>query len=117
MTCLALLPLRLSLRPPPFPGVPCAHTRTVGFETTHKDYQHMQAAAAAGGRRKLNLTKYAIGGAAGLVLLAGLGVGAAFAFGDIGATAAKVGSGGEMVGCCGVVGGRWWGGKTKEGVG
>ncbi|EFJ49032.1 hypothetical protein VOLCADRAFT_104477 [Volvox carteri f. nagariensis] len=73
-------------------GVPCAHTRTVTFETTRKDFAALQHAANTGGRRKINYAKYAIGGAAGLVVLAGLGVGAAFAFGDVGATAANAGA-------------------------
>ncbi|PNH02127.1 Inter-alpha-trypsin inhibitor heavy chain H4 [Tetrabaena socialis] len=72
-------------------GVPCAHTRTVGFETTHSNYQAMQDTANSQGKRKVNYAKYAIGGAAGLVVLAGLGIGAAFAFGDLGATASNTG--------------------------
>ncbi|KAG2498214.1 hypothetical protein HYH03_003965 [Edaphochlamys debaryana] len=88
-------------------GVPCAHTRTVGFETKKADYEAMQAQQAKDGKRKTNYAKYAIGGAAGLVVLAGLGVGAAFVFGDLGASMANAGAlggGGGMMdaggGCC-----------------
>jgi hypothetical protein len=78
--------------PPVLAGVPCAHTRTVGFECTKANYEQMQAYSAQHGKRKTNYTKYAIGGAAGLAVLAGVGIGAAFVFGDLGATLANTGA-------------------------
>lgn len=50
------------------------------------------------GRRKVNYAAYAVGGVAGIAVLAGLGVGAAFLFGDLGATAAN--AGGRWVQVC-----------------
>lgn len=94
-------------------GVPCAHTRTIGFQTTKSSFEELQKQEAKNGKRNTNYALYAVGGAAGLVVLAGLGVGAALVFGDLGATLANSGIGdvlggagdglGELLGgdaCC-----------------
>lgn len=84
-------------------GVPCAHTSMVGFETNHAQYQQVQKQKVQG--KKVNVAKYAIGGAAAVVILGG--VAAALTFGDLAATAANSGVGGGDIGgliggdCCG----------------
>lgn len=52
-------------------GVPCAYTRTVGFETTPAKYEELQSQKAQQGGRKINIAAFAIGGAAGIAIIAG----------------------------------------------
>lgn len=52
-------------------GVPCAYTRTIGFETTHANYTQMQQQASQGGNRKRDFAMLALGGAAGIAVVAG----------------------------------------------
>jgi len=70
-------------------GVPCAYTRTIGFECTRANYQAMQAQYAQGRSRKMDYALIALGGVAGIAIVAGAA--AAFAFGDLGATIANAG--------------------------
>eukprot|EP00210_Caulerpa_lentillifera_P006474 g6186.t1 len=66
-------------------AVPCMHTSIVGIETTQSKYEQMGKDQAAG--KKIVPAKYAIGGAAAVTVLAGVGL--AIGFGDIGATLAN----------------------------
>lgn len=52
-------------------GVPCAYTRTIGFECTRANYQAMQAQYAQGRSRKMDYALIALGGVAGIAIVAG----------------------------------------------
>lgn len=66
-------------------GMVSAHTSMVGFESTKEDYQKLQKKKLKG--KKINPSSYAIGGAAGIVILGGVGV--AVGFGDLGSSLAN----------------------------
>lgn len=95
-------------------GVPCAHTRIVGFETNHALYTKMQEKKKKG--KKINVAKYAVGGGAAIAVIVGVGV--LLAFGDVAATFANAGIfgalgdgiggvlnvvGGDCCSCCGAI--------------
>jgi len=65
--------------------VPCQHTSLVGIETTQSKFEEMQKDRQKG--KKVLPSKYAIGGAAGVAVIAGVGL--AIGFGDLGATLAN----------------------------
>jgi hypothetical protein len=69
-------------------GVPCAHTKMCAFETTTAKEANMQAVRKSG--KAINLAKYAVGGAAGVLVLGAM---AGADFGDVGASMANLGSG------------------------
>ncbi|KAF6256141.1 hypothetical protein COO60DRAFT_1531108, partial [Scenedesmus sp. NREL 46B-D3] len=75
-------------------GVASAHTAMVGFETTPQRYEQMQAVPPSERRKKI--VKWAIGGAAGIGIVAG--VAAALSFGDLASTMANMPVGDAMAG-------------------
>jgi hypothetical protein len=66
--------------------VASAHTRLVGFPTSQENYQRLQRHQRKG--KKTDVTAYALGGAAAVVLVAGAAV--LFTFGDVVATAGNI---------------------------
>eukprot|EP00879_Flechtneria_rotunda_P001855 GHRR01002023.1.p1 GENE.GHRR01002023.1~~GHRR01002023.1.p1 ORF type:complete len:570 (+),score=126.11 GHRR01002023.1:3309-5018(+) len=79
-------------------GVTSAHTTMVGFETTPEKYEQMQALPPS--ERRKRIIKWAIGGAAGIAVVAG--VAAALTFGDLASTLSNLpvgdamGAGGDL---------------------
>jgi len=65
--------------------VPCQHTSMVGIETTQSKFEEMKKDKHSG--KKVIPSKYAVGGAAAVAVIAGVGL--AIGFGDIGATIAN----------------------------
>ncbi|KAF8061371.1 ITIH5 [Scenedesmus sp. PABB004] len=82
-------------------GVASAHTAMVGFETTPERYEQMQAVPPSERRKKI--IKWAIGGAAGVGLVAG--VAAALTFGDLAGTIGNLPVGDAMGALGGDLGG------------
>lgn len=66
-------------------AVPCEYTRMVGIETTQSKYEDMKRDRKAG--KKIVPAKFAIGGAAAVTVIAGVGL--AIGFGNIGASLAN----------------------------
>ncbi|WIA34758.1 hypothetical protein OEZ86_013065 [Tetradesmus obliquus] len=81
-------------------GVASAHTAMVGFETTPQRYEQMQAVPP--NERRKKIIKWAIGGAAGIGIVAG--VAAALTFGDLASTMANMPVGDAMAGIGGDLG-------------
>lgn len=85
-------------------GVPCAYTQAVGFETTRDQHQQFtndtEAAALDKKKKRKKIALYAVGGVAGVAVLAGVGV--ALVFGSLALTAANA-SAFEAVGAAGGV--------------
>lgn len=77
-------------------GVASAHTRLVGFPTSQESYQRLQRHQRKG--RKTDVTAYALGGAAAVVVVAGAAV--LFTFGDVVATAGNIAGFAGAGGCC-----------------
>jgi len=68
-------------------GVPSVHTNMCAFETTKAKQASMEAARKSG--KSIRLAKYAVGGAAGVLVLGAM---AGADFGNVGASAANMGS-------------------------
>lgn len=69
-------------------GVPCAHTKMCAFQTTASKEAKMIKAQKSG--KAIKLASYAVGGAAGVLVLGSI---AGADFGDVGASMANLGSG------------------------
>jgi hypothetical protein len=74
-------------------GVQTPHTAVVGFETTASDYKKLQALTPA--QRRAKIARWAIGGAAGVGVVAGVAV--ALTFGSLASTVANTPVGDAMM--------------------
>jgi hypothetical protein len=68
-------------------GVPCAHTKLCAFEISLKNETEMKNKKARSGGAAISVAKYAVGGAAGVMVIGAL---AGADFGDVGASLANV---------------------------